>query len=234
MSKEFEIVCEGEFPGTPEQVWDAVTTETAAWLFPTDGMPGEDIVSERPTHHVNRMEGADGWFNQLEQVIEDRPEGRSFLRWVHSGVFAEDWDTQYDGASAHTAFYLHTLAEYLEHFVGRPVVFASVDGPTASADPGAFGRVKAALGLGAGAGAAAGAGAGDSVPAALPGIASETAVVDFWNDNFVGIRTGDALYRFFGRNAFGAPVGVTVHHFGAADPTALQNSWQDWLDRIFD
>lgn len=228
MSKEFEIVCEGEFPGTPEQVWDAVTTETAAWLFPTDGMPGEDIVSERPTHHVNRMDGADGWFNQLEQVIEDRPEGRSFLRWVHSGVFTEDWDTQYDGASAHTVFYLHTLAEYLEHFAGRPVVFASVDGPAASAAPGAFDRVKAALGL------VAGAAAGDSAPAALPGIASDTAVVDFWNDNFVGVRTCDALYRFFGRNAFGAPVGLTVHHFGAADPTALQASWRDWLDRIFD
>lgn len=228
MSKEFEIVCEGEFPGTQEQVWDAVTSETAAWLFPTDGMLGEDLVVERPTRHVNRMDGADGWFNQLEQVIEARPDGRSYLRWVHSGVFAEDWDNQYAGASSHTAFYLHTLAEYLEHFAGRPVVFVSVDGPAASTAAGAFDLVTVALGL------AAGAAAGDSVPVALPGIASDTAVVDFWNDRFVGLRTDDALYRFFGRNAFGAPVGVTVHHFGGPDATALKNSWQDWLDRIFD
>ncbi|MEC5149718.1 hypothetical protein [Cryobacterium sp. GrIS_2_6] len=86
MSKDFEIVVEGEFPGDPEQMWDAITQNTAAWLFPTDDMPGVDLVSERPTHHVNRMEGPDGWFNQLEQVIEPRPGGHSFLRCVHSGV----------------------------------------------------------------------------------------------------------------------------------------------------
>jgi hypothetical protein len=77
MNKEFEIVVEGEYPGTPEQVWNAVTTGTDGWLFPTDGLVGEDLVVERPVHHINRTEGAYGWFNQLEQVIEDRPEGHS-------------------------------------------------------------------------------------------------------------------------------------------------------------
>ncbi len=228
MNKDFTIVIEGEYPATPEQVWDAVTTGTAGWLFPTDGMIGEDLVSERPTHHVNRMEGEDGWFNQLEQVIEARPEGRSFLRWVHSGVFADDWDNQYDGASRHTVFYLHTLAEYLAHFAGRPAIFAAVDGPAASSGPDAFDRVKAALGLGPGTEP------GTQVPLALPGIASASAVVDFWGDHFVGLRTDDALYRFFGRNAFGGPVGVTVHLFAAGDAAELQTAWQDWLDRIFD
>jgi len=228
MNKEFEIVVEGEYPGTPEQVWNAVTTETAGWLFPAEGLVGVDLVAERPTHHVHRMEGTDGWFNQLEQVIEARADGRSFLRWVHSGVFTDDWETQYDGASQHTAFYLHTLAEYLEHFAGRPVIFAAVDGPAAATGPDAFDRVKAALELGSGAES------GTRVPAALPGVASSTAIVDFWGDHFVGLRTNDALYRFFGRNAFGGPVGMTVHDFGVGDAAELQAAWQDWLDRIFD
>ena len=30
MEREFEIVFEGPMPGTPEQVWDAVTAQTAA------------------------------------------------------------------------------------------------------------------------------------------------------------------------------------------------------------
>jgi hypothetical protein len=228
MNKEFEIVVEGEYPGTPEQVWNAVTTGTDGWLFPTDGLVGEDLVVERPVHHINRTEGAYGWFNQLEQVIEDRPEGRSFLRWVHSGVFSDDWETQYDSASQHTIFYLHTLAEYLKHFAGRPVVFAAVDGPIAASGPDAFDRIRATLGLGAGTKT------GDPVPVALPGVASATAVVDFWGDNFVGLRTEDALYRFFGRNLFGGQVGVTVHDFRAGDAAELQTAWQDWLDRVFD
>lgn len=69
MSPEFEIVFEGDFPGTPEQVWNAVTVETAAWLFPTQDMVGEEVIVEPPTHHLNRLEGPGGWFNQLEQVI---------------------------------------------------------------------------------------------------------------------------------------------------------------------
>ena len=227
MGKNFEIVAEGEFPGDPEQVWDAITRNTAAWLFPTDDMPGVDLVSDRPTHHVNRMDGPDGWFNQLEQVIEPRPGGRSFLRWVHSGVFQDDWDTQYDGASKHTVFYLHTLAEYLEHFAGRSAEFTDIQGPAASGDPEAFETLRNALGL------SRASVVGETVPVELPGVPAGTATVDWNAENFLGLRTDAALYRFFGRNAFGGLVGLTVHRFEGIDDAGLPGAWKAWLDGLY-
>lgn len=226
MGKEFEVVFEGEFAATPEQVWQAITAEEAAWLFPTDGVTGDETVVDPPRHHISRVDGPDGFFNQLEQVIEERPGGRSHLRWVHSGVFDADWATQYDAVTQHTNFYMHTLGEYLEHFRGRPVVFADIQAPDASASPRGFEALKTALGV------TAATAAGDPVRADLPGV-DAPAVVDFIGENFVGLRTDDALYRFFGRNAFGGPVGVTVHHFGGADAERLSRQWQEWLDALW-
>jgi len=229
MTNEFEIVFEGEFPGTPEQVWDAVTTGTAGWLFPDpeSGSSSEEVVTEKPSRHVEREEGKDGWFNQLEQVIEPRGEGRSYLRWVHSGVFVEDWDAQYIAATKHTEFYMHTLAEYLEHFAGKPVVYAEIEGPPESQGPGAFDPVRTALGL------EADSDAGASISVDLPGIDAATVVVDYADNFFIGLRTDDALYRFFGRNAFGGPVAITVHHFGAATAEGLTEQWEPWLRGLY-
>ena len=75
------------------------------------------------------MDGPDGWFNQLEHVLEPLDGGRARLHYVHSGIFADNWDEQYDGASKHTEFYLHTLGQYLKYFDGRPVVFTDIQGP---------------------------------------------------------------------------------------------------------
>jgi hypothetical protein len=56
-------------------------------------------------------------------------------------------------------------------------------------------------------------------------------VLDYRRPNFVGVRTGDALYRFFGRNAFGAPVGMAIHLFvDGVDPEPIKRQWQNWLD----
>ena len=47
----------------------------------------------------------------------------------------------------------------------------------------------------------------------------------------IGIRTDDALYRFFGRNAFGSPVGMSIHMFAnGADPEQTKRGWQEWLN----
>ena len=80
--------------------------------------------------------GPDGWFNQLEHVLEPLDGGRARLHYVHSGIFAENWDQQYDGASKHTEFYLHTLGQYLQYFDGKPVVFTDIQAPPASAGAG--------------------------------------------------------------------------------------------------
>ena len=58
-------------------------------------------------------------------------------------------------------------------------------------------------------------------------------VVDYANDKFLGVRTDDALYRFFGRNAWGGPVGMSVHHFGDVDADAAGRSWSDWLKSVY-
>ena len=116
--REFEIVVDTELPGTPERVWEAVTEGTPAWMFPTDQWPDVKTVQEYPGHLVSRMDGPDGWFNQLEHVLEPLDGGRARLHYVHSGIFADNWDEQYDGASKHTEFYLLTLGQYLQHFDG--------------------------------------------------------------------------------------------------------------------
>lgn len=226
-NKEFEIVFDGELPGTPERVWEAVTHGTAAWLFPNEGWESVNTVEEYPNHLVNRMEGANGWFNQLEHVIEPVDGGRARIHYVHSGIFAENWDEQYDGASKHTEFYLHTLGQYLQYFDGKPVVFTDIQGPASSKAPDAFVQLKRALGV-------EDAKQGDTVQLDVDGVGRLTGEVDFSNENFLGLRTEDTMYRFFGRNAFGATVGMTVHEFsGSGDSDATAKVWGAFLEKAY-
>jgi hypothetical protein len=225
--RNFEIVYDTELPGTPEQVWAAVTKDTPAWMFPTDQWPAVRTVEEYPSHLVSRMDGPDGWFNQLEHVLEPLDGGRARLHYVHSGIFADNWDEQYDGASRHTAFYLHTLGQYLKYFNGRPVVFTDVQAPSESQTPDGFARLKKALGVD-------GSAAGDPVELEPDGVGRLAGEVDFADANFLGLRTADTLYRFFGRNAFGAPVGMTVHDFsGRGDSEATARAWGGFLEKVY-
>lgn len=225
--RNFEIVSDTELPATRERVWEAVTNGTPGWMFPTDQWPAVRTVDEYPHHLVSRMDGPDGWFNQLEHVLEPLDGGRARLHYVHSGIFADNWDQQYDGASRHTGFYLHTLGQYLKYFDGRPVVFTDIQGPGASQAPDGFTRLREALGAGS-------AGQGAALDVELDGVGRLSGEVDFSNENFLGVRTAEALYRFFGRNAFGAPVGMTVHDFsGAGDTEATAKAWGGFLERVY-
>ncbi|MFF2346537.1 SRPBCC domain-containing protein [Pseudarthrobacter sp. NPDC058119] len=225
--RDFEIVQDTELPGTPERVWEAVTNGTPAWMFPTDQWPAVKTVEEYPRHLVSRMDGPDGWFNQLEHVLEPLDGGRARLHYVHSGIFADNWDQQYDGASRHTEFYLHTLGQYLQHFDGRPVVFTDIQAPAASQAADGFTRLRDALGAGS-------AEQGATVDVELDGVGRVTGEVDFSNEHFLGIRTPGALYRFFGRNAWGAPVGMTVHDFsGSGDSGTTAKAWGGFLERVY-
>jgi hypothetical protein len=232
MPPEFELSREVLLPASPEQVWEAVATTAGntAWLFPTEIDP--DGAGARtwdpPRHFAVRTEQGD-WFNALEFVIEGREGGTSLLRYVHSGIFVEDWDTQYDAVQQHTDFYLHTLGEYLEHFDGRPATYIGevpqgIQGPPTSATPDGFQRLQRTLGL------EAQAGEGDSVRLSPQGIEPVEGVIDYLRPNFMGVRTADALYCFFGRNAFGAPVAMSIHTFAeGVDPEKAKRAWQDWL-----
>ncbi|MGI5453813.1 SRPBCC family protein [Streptomyces sp. CA-249302] len=240
MSKEFEIVSEFEVDATPEEVWEAITNASGAYLWPMDPPEprvggkaafGSTVTVYDPPHHLTVRSDDVGFptqsANQLDHTIEPRDGGkRAWVRYVHSGIFTDDWDNQYDGAAKHTDFYLHTLREYLTHFAPRPVVFAQLQGPEASQAAGAFGAVASALGLGS-----------DDVQGArvaVRGPGAFDAVLDYRNPYFIGLRTDGALIRFFGRDHWGAPVGISIHDFAPdADAKANELAWQDWLNGVF-
>ena len=239
MGREFEIVREVELRATPEQVWDAVSTDAgqAGWLFPTPlppyGADGSPIRTwEPPSHLVVRMEAPDGWFNALEYVIEGRSGGTTALRYVHSGIFDDEgWDNQYDAVGRHTDFYLHTLGQYLEHFTGRSATYVGdvpggIEAPPASMQPDGLDRLKQALGVN-------GASEGDQVSLDLGGVGRLDGTVDYLRGPFLGIRTSDGLYRFFGRNAFGGPVGLVLHDFGNGDADQTKLALKAWLDSVY-
>ncbi|MFE9094975.1 SRPBCC domain-containing protein [Streptomyces sp. NPDC007264] len=242
MPKEFEIAREFEVDATPEQVWEAVTRGTGGWLWPMDapepreggkGPFGSTVTVWDPPHrYVNRVENVEGiveqTLNQLDHTIEPRESGRrAWVRYVHSGIFVDDWDNQYDGASKHTDFYLHTLREYVTHFAPRPVAFTTLNGPEGSKAADALTAVERALGI------------EDAVERSTVVVRGPEgrlfdAVLDYRNPYFVGLRTDDALIRFFGRNHWGAPVGISVHDFApGADAKADEAAWQGWLDEVF-
>jgi hypothetical protein len=241
MGKEFEIEREVELPGTADAAFQAVATGegNASWLFPseiTSAQGGETsdggkVVNwDPPNRFTVRAEGPDGWFNQLDYRIEEHGNG-VILRYVHSGVFDDEgWEGQYDAVDSHTDFYLHTLGQYLEHFSPRTATYVGggpggLSAPEASMTPNAFTKLQAALGV------PEGASTGDTVHLAHDDV---DGVIDYRTDRFLGIRTSDALYRFFGRNAFGGPVGMSIHHFGdGVDPEQAGRSWEEWLAQAY-
>ncbi|MEU1556741.1 SRPBCC domain-containing protein [Streptomyces scabiei] len=244
MPKEFEIAREFEVDATPAEVWEAVTAGTGGWLWPMEapeprvggkGPFGSDVIAWDPPHrYTNRVEDVEGiseqTLNQLDYTIEPRDEGkRAWVRYVHSGIFVDDWDNQYDGAAKHTGFYLHTLRQYLTCFRGRTLTaFATFDGPEAAGTPDALTTVGRALGL------ADDTPEGARVQVEGPGGQLLDAVLDYRDPYFIGLRTADALIRIFGRNHWGHRVGMSVHDFApGADAGADENAWQGRLNGVF-
>ncbi|MEV7285940.1 SRPBCC domain-containing protein [Streptomyces sp. NPDC093252] len=251
----FEIVREFEVEVAPERVWEAVTAGTGGWLWPMEppepraggaGPYGSEVVAWDPPHrYTNRAEfddpSATQTVNQLDYTIEPRDEGRrAWVRYVHSGIFVDDWDNQYDGAARHTGFYLHTLRQYLTRFAGRPLTaFAAFDGPEAAGAPDALAAVERALGLTGDAPEGTrvrigGGPEGARVRTGGPEGVVLDAVVDYHDPYFLGLRTRDALIRVFGRNHWGHVVGMAVHDFAPdADPARVERVWKGWLDGVF-
>jgi uncharacterized protein YndB with AHSA1/START domain len=242
MSRSFDITREVDLPASPTDVWVAITADTAAWQFPTgmeipagatppDGAPVQ--IWDPPHRLVIRMESPDGTFNALDYAIEARAGGTAHLRYVHSGILADDWADQYDAIDGHTDFYLHTLGEYLAHFNGRAVVYvgqpsAGIEGPPAAGKPDAMDRLRAALGV------SDSAAVGDPVQADLGPAGPIDGVIDYQTKEFLGVRTSDALYRFFGRNHFGSVVGMSAHVFrDDIDASAAEAALRSWLATVY-
>ena len=242
MSREFEVSREVDLPASPDDVWVAITADAAAWMFPT-GMEipagaeppeGAPVETWDPPHRlVIRTESPDGTFNALDYSIEAREGGTAHLRYVHSGILADGWEDQYDAIDGHTDFYLHTLGQYLEHFKGRPVTYVGqpsegINGPDAAGAPDSMDKLRAALGL------SADATEGDEVHASLGEAGTLDGVVDYSTPEFLGVRTADGLYRFFGRNHYGSVVGMSAHLFvEGVDAAAQEAALAAWLDGVY-
>lgn len=233
----FKVIVEREMDAPAQVVFDAITLHTSGWLWPTNfpalqasTQPEEGVITEwdPPHRYANRMDGDGGFFNVLDHTLEDLGDGRSSLRYIHHGVNLDPDHNQEDAVQQHTDFYLHTLNEYVSHFAGLDAAFVDLQAPAESATPEAFEALKAALGL------TEESQVDDAVQVPIGDGAPFAATVDYLSPNFLGLRTDTALYRFFGRNAFGATVGMTIHVFDPADDAvAASEQWQAWLTGIY-
>lgn len=238
MSRKFEVRTENRVDGTPAQAWDAVVNGNSGWLWPMEVEPklggagpfGSEVTAwEPPNHFANHVDGPDGFFNTLDYQIEAAADGGAWIRYMHAGVFLQEmddteWGNQYDGVRLHTDFYQHTLGQYVKHFAGQQAAFADIQGPAESQSATGFQLLKSVIG--------ADASVDTEVSFTVPGIGEIRGVLDYATEHFAGVRTSSAMYRFFGRNAFGQVVGMTVHEF---EPGAATNeaAWQSWLDGLY-
>jgi hypothetical protein len=59
-------------------------------------------------------------------------------------------------------------------------------------------------------------------------------VIDYLTPEFVGIRSDDGLWRFFGRNHFGSVVGMSAHMFrDDVDAARAEAALKSWLDGVY-
>lgn len=244
MAKEFEIRKQVELPASPEEVWAAIATGPglSSWLFPFEVEPGQGgalrlvvqnyreestITAWEPGERlvVEGAPGEDGTTMAYEYLIEGRDGGTTLLTFVHSGHLGDGWGDEYEVMTSHGwDQYLHTLDQYLRYFPGRRAVYVLAEGPKGGED--IWPRFAEALGL-------------SEMP--QPGATvrlphGEEGVVDYvvppaFYGFFLGVRTGDALYRFHGK-----PDGVDVENrlFAAdADQKEAERYWTEWLGRTY-
>ena len=75
---------------------------------------------------------------------------------------------------------------------------------------------------------------GDPVNASLGEAGTLDGVIDYSTPEFLGVRTEDGLYRFFGRNHYGSVVGMSAHLFAAdVDAAELESALKAWLDGVY-
>ncbi|MER7715439.1 SRPBCC family protein [Streptomyces flaveolus] len=245
MTREFEVRREQELPATPERVWDAVATGTGnlGWLYPMEVEPrvggkvtrGDSTVVawEPPSHFAVRAAQDGGFSNTLTYRVEPADGGTSRLRmgihWVHTGVVDDtwEWDTKTDAAEKHVDFYQHSLAEYLNHFAGRPAVYVRASRTERTDDPADFTALRRRLGLDDDSAV------GDRLSLDLPGTdgGPTEVVVDWLDADFVGLRGPDALYRFFNGSSWNWPIWLGHHLFAQdADEESATKAWVAWLN----
>ncbi|MFC4590202.1 SRPBCC family protein [Sphaerisporangium corydalis] len=244
MPHEFELRKQVTLKATPEQVWEAIATGPGidSWFMgrneiePRQGgatrqyfgdVPVEATVSawEPARRFAFRSDPAqDGSFMAFEYLIEARGQGTTVLRMVQSGILGDDWEAEYDGLSRGWDMYLHTLGQYLTHFQGRHAVVVFALRPGEAGHGPAWAALERGLGL---TGPVA---RGERVRLTPDGFGPIQGVADYVLPDFLGVRTGDGLYRFI-RGTHDTLV-VGHHLFADIDAKRAEQDWQDWLDAL--
>jgi uncharacterized protein YndB with AHSA1/START domain len=240
----FEITDEVTTPASPEQAWQAVATGPGldSWFMGANqveprlggraradfgAFTSESTVTawEPPRHVAYRGEGEDGTFMVFEYLIEGR-DGGTVIRVVHSGVLGGDWEAELDALRKGDPMYVRTLGQYLAHFRGRTATPVQAWGPQQPDQERVWEGLKRGLGL------RGTVSEGDVARFSPNGSGTVEGVVDsVLAPNFLGVRTGDALYRFAGR---GGMIGTGHHLFaGGVDRAEAERTWEAWLARLF-
>jgi uncharacterized protein YndB with AHSA1/START domain len=241
MGHEFENVDEVEVTATPEQVWDAIATGPGidSWFMGrNEVVPGEVVRTAfgqyTPTHSVNVWEPGrrfryggdvepDGRYIAYEFLVEGRERGSTVLRMTTQGFLpGDDWADEFEAMSQGGAMFYQTLVTYLNHFAGRFGTPLTVFGPVTPDWPAARKRLHDVLG---------GSATGEKVRLTDDDLGTVEGTVFFANDETVGVRTGDALYRFV--RGFHGPIVAMHTEFRDIDAERTTRSWQSWLDRTF-
>jgi uncharacterized protein YndB with AHSA1/START domain len=240
MSHQFEEPAELHFDLSPETVWEAIATGPglSSWFMgATDVNPEEGVVrttmgsyaqestigAYEPGHHFSfkGAESSDGRFFAMEFLIEARSSGSTVLRIVSSGFLPDDdWEAEFEAMLAGGRMYRHTLVEYLAHFAGRPGIAVTASAPFGDLDR-RWDAMKADLGV------SGSESPGDNVTLTPTGLPAIEGVVDSATWETLGVRSDDALYRFY-RGYYAA--GVGHHLFATSDGPASTLDWQGWLD----
>jgi uncharacterized protein YndB with AHSA1/START domain len=247
MAHPFEVRKEIEVDASPEEVWEAIATGPGldSWFMgrnevePRKGGKVRMILSawtlestvtvwDPPNRLVTETsEGEDGRLMTFEYVIEGRGEGRTVLRFVHSGFLAgDDWETEYDALKSGDPMYVHKLAQYLTYFRGRSATPIDVYGPQVPDRDHAWEVLRRGLGL------TRAVTEGDKVRLTPEGLPPIEGTVDYASPETLGVRTTDGLYRFI--HGLEGTV-VAGHHIFSddVDQRETEQAWQSWLTGLF-
>jgi uncharacterized protein YndB with AHSA1/START domain len=236
MGREFETVDELRVDATPEQVWQAIATGPGidSWFMGHSEIDSGMTVRTAfggytPEHTISAWEpgerfaygskDGDGRAIAYEFLIEGRDRGSTVLRVTASGFLpGDDWADEYEAMTRGNALFFSTLATYLNHFAGRTATPVTAFGQTITDWPSTRAKLMTAIGRD-----------GDRVrftPAGLPPV---DGVVYFENEDTIGIRTEDAIYRFL--RGFRGPVMACHHLFTTdTDTTTTEQAWEAWLN----
>jgi len=238
---EFELTDVAEVGATPEQVWEAIATGPGidSWFMgrnEVEGGTGGTIRGAfggyRPEYRIREWDPSeklaygsdtapDGRRIAYEFLIEGRAGGSTVIRCVTSGFLpGDDWEDEFEAMTTGGELFFRTLVEYVTHFAGRTATPVTAFGPPVGDWDEAWTRLGAALDL------PARPAQGDRVRIGQEG------VVYAVNDQTVGVRTPDAMFRFV-RGFQGAM--VACHHLftPGADAAVEEKTWGDWLNRVF-